>query len=96
MAAIKPIFIRIAFAEQYFVKNASTELHKNPNNDLVTDRQTWAPHKTSSALRKEQLQTETQFVTTKCGARGQPTAFTETSDSDGRFFFRVSDISSEF
>ena len=41
-----------------------------------------------------------QYVNTKscakCGERGQPTAFREASDSEGRFFFRNSDISSEF
>ena len=29
-------------------------------------------------------------------ADSQPTAFRETSDTEGRFFFRASDISSEF
>jgi len=116
MTATKPIFIRFAFA-QHFVKNAYTEFHKNPNNDLVTDRQTdrqtdIVPQKASSALRKGQLETEMQFVNTKCGHRAQhstahhstvqhstaqpPTACRRTSDSDGRCFFRASDISSDF
>jgi hypothetical protein len=65
MSVCGPIFIKLVFARQLFVKDSYAEFHENPAGGLVdtrlqTERRAWwSPHKAFS-LRKERLTVRTE------------------------------------